>query len=197
MGRRSQLTLAALLVAAIAPGCRDGTSSSEGFVVTGRIQNNTQAPIPLGTRLLTVWGVSSGTPDYGYVFGEGTINRLAGTFRIRFDQPPPLEALNAGVLGVGFIIATTDQSLKDGAVITAASQVTEAIGVTAQHAVIFVQDPEAAVQVRGWAAEFETGYGVGVGVKVPGDFDRFEPADRSSLVLIIDDPENIEVVNWT
>ncbi len=194
MSRRTHLSLATLLVAAVA-ACQDGTSPGAGLVVVGHIQNKTNAPIPPGARLIAVWGVTSGTPDYGYVFGEGTIERFTGTFRIRFDRPPPTEALNAGVLGVAFVIATTDQSLKDGDIIT--SPMTGVIGITAQHAVIFVASQQPAVQLPDWVAAFDTGYGLGVGVKVPGTFDKFQPANPSSARLIVDDPANIEVVNWT
>jgi hypothetical protein len=180
----------------VAAGCQDGTGTSAGFVVTGHIQNNTQTPIPANARLIAVWGVSSGTPDYGYVFGEGTINRLFGTFRIEFDQPPPVEALNNGVLGVGLLIATTDQSLKDGDIVTGASWTAEIIGVTAQYAVIFV-DHQDSLYLNHWVASFGSGYSVGVGVKVPGTFDKFEPVSRSSPILIIDDLGSIEIVNWT
>jgi hypothetical protein len=198
LSTRAHLTLATLLVAAVAPACQDGTGPGTGFVVTGHIQNNTQAPIPVGTRLIAIWGVSSGTPDYGYVFGEGTINRATGTFRIRFDQPPPTAALNAGALGVAFLLATTDQSLKEEDVITGSSGMTHFIGITAQHAVIFVASHQDVVQLPDWAAAFDTGYAVGVGAKVPGEvFDKFLPASPSSTLLIVDDAANIHVVNWT
>jgi hypothetical protein len=71
------------------------------------------------------------------------------------------------------------------------------IGAAGQFGIIFVTNPGQAAQYRNWAAQFEAGYGVGVGVPVPGDFDRFEPASPSSVVLIIDDLANIELVNWT
>ena len=193
MSLRAYLPLATLLV--VAPACQDGTGPGAGFLITGRIQNNTNAAIPAGTRLIAIWGVSSGTPDYGYVFGEGTISRVTGTFRIRFDQRPPTAALNNGVLGVAFVIATTDQSLKDGDVITSA--MTGLIGITAQHAVIFVGSHGEGVPVPDWVAAFDTGYAVGVGVKGPGVFDEFRPVSPSSPLLIVDDPANIEVVNWT
>jgi hypothetical protein len=104
---------------------------------------------------------------YSYVFGEGTLDPAAGTFRIQLDQAPPPEALNAGTLGVGITL------------------------------VIFTTPPEQAAQYRGWAPDLEAGYGVGAGIQVPGDFDRFDPATSSSVVLIIDDLQNIEFVNWT
>jgi len=194
MDRRVHLTLATALLGASVAGCSDGTAPS-GFVVTGQIQNHTQAAIPSDARLIGVWTVSSGTPDYAYVFGEGTINRQTGTFRIVFDAPPPAEALNNGALGVGFLVATTDQSVKNGDIIGAA--LNGFIGITAQHAVIFVGNLPVALQFRGWAADFESGYGAGVGVPVPGDFDKFAPVSRSSLQLILDDLANIQIVNWT
>lgn len=191
-----RLPMAGLLLTTLIAGCSDSTDSSQGFVVTGTIQNNTQAPIPPDARLIVAWGVSSGSPDYSYVFGEGTLDPVAGTFRIQFDQPPPAQALNLGALGVGIIVVTTNQSLQTGDDLSTASEA-DFIGAAGQYGVIFTTTPAEAAQYRDWAADFEAGYGVGVGVQVPGDFDRFDPAASSSVVLIIDDLQNIEFVNWT
>ena len=195
MGRRALLLLlATVFVTTLATACQESAGPAWSLVVTGRIENRTQAAIPADARLLAVWGVSSGTPDYAYVFGEGTINRLTGTFRIEFDQPPPFEALNRGMVGVAFIIATTDQSMQAG-IMTSPS--TGIIGITGQHAVIFVQNRDTSLRTT-WVAEFADGYSVGVGVKVPGEvFDKFQPTSSWSPVLIIDDLANIEIVNWT
>lgn len=196
MTRRASVFLSVLFSTSITAGCQDGTGPG-GFVVTGHVQNNTQAPIPADARLLAVWGVSSGTPDYSYVFGEGTIDRVLGTFQIRFDQPPPLDALNAGEVGVAFLVATTNQSWTDGDSLGSSSDVSGVIGVTGQHAVIFMRSDTAA-QLCGWCATFGLGYSVGVGVELPDEvFDIFVPASRSSPVLIIDDLANIKIVNWT
>jgi hypothetical protein len=188
---RTAVTSSLLAASAIACG-DDGPSDS--FVVTGTIQNNTGSPLPPNTRLLVVWQVSSGTPDYSYVFGKGTVDANAGTFRIQLDQPPPAAALNAGSLGVGVIVATTNQTVDDGGTIDDAT-LAEVVGAAGRYGVIYVapsgaQNPE-------WATEFDTGYAVGVGVDVVNDFDRFEPADPSSVVLLIDALENIDFVNWT
>jgi hypothetical protein len=184
----------ASLVAAVVTACSDGGGPGDGFVVTGTIQNNTGAPIPADTRLLVVWQVSSGTPDYSYVFGAGTVDPGAGTFRIQLDQPPPTQALNNGSLGVGVIVATTNQTIENGGTIDDAG-LAEVVGAAGRYGVIYigpngVQNPE-------WASHFDAGYGVGVGVDVVGDFDQFAPADPSSVVLIIDALENIDFVNWT
>jgi hypothetical protein len=63
--------------------------------------------------------------------------------------------------------------------------------------VIFVGNRQNATQLLDWAAAFDDGYSVGVGVVVPGTFDKFEPASPSSAVLIVDDLANIDIVNWT
>ena len=198
MGRRALLLLAAAFVTTVATACQNSTDPAGSFVVTGHVEKRTQAPIPANARLLAVWGVTSGSPDYSYIFGEGTINPLLGTFSIRFDQPPPIKALNRGALGVAFIMATTDQSLQVGDSVGSSYPVTEIIGVTGQYAVIFVQNRDTLTAFT-WVDAFDDGYSVGVGVKaLPTEvFDKFAPTSRSSAVLIIDDLANIEIVNWT
>ena len=191
-----RLALAGFLLGTMLIGCDDSSGPSQGIVVTGTIQNNTQAPIPPNARLVVAWVVSSTSPDYTYVFGQGTLDPTAGTFRVALDQPPPSQALNDGALGVGIIVATTNQSIGNGQDISSVP-VTELIGAAGQYGIIFVTNPGQAAQYRDWAAQFETGYGVGVGVPVPAEFDRFEPASPSSVVLMIDNLENIEFVNWT
>lgn len=195
MGQRA--LLAAAFVTTVATACQNSTDPAGSFVVTGHIENRTQASIPANARLLAVWGVTAGSPDYSYVFGEGTIDPLLGTFRMLFDQPPPIKALNRGALGVAFIMATTDQSLQVGDSIGNSYPVTEIIGVTGQYAVIFVQNRDTLMST--WVDAFDDGYSVGVGVKaLPTEvFDTFAPTSRSSAVLIIDDLANIDIVNWT
>jgi hypothetical protein len=185
----------AMLLVAGAAACGDSNNPTSGFVVSGTIQNNTGAPLPDNTRVLIAWGVSSGTPDYSYVFGEGTLDAAAGTFRIQLDQPPPAQALNTGQLGVGLVFATTNQTIGTGVL---GENLTEdnVIGAAGRYGVIYIGS-DASAEVRDWAAGFESGYNVGVGVDVVDDFDRFEPATPSSVILIIDDLANIDFVNWT
>jgi hypothetical protein len=196
MMQRFRLVSAGFLVGAALAGCGDDNGPSQEFVVTGTIQNNTQAPIPPNARVLVAWGVSSTSPDYSYVFGEGTLDAAAGTFQISLDQPPPTQALNNDALGVGIIVVTTSQSVVTGDDIGSVPE-SELIGAAGQYAIISVTDPDQATQFRSWADQFDAGYGVGVGVEVPGDLDRFDPTSSSSVVLIIDDLANIDFVNWT
>ena len=176
-------------------GCNDSTGPSGGFTVSGSIQNNTQMAIPANARLVVVWVVSSGA-DYSYVFGEGTIDRAAGTFAVNITAPPPAAALNAGTLGVGVVVVTTNATISTGDDLEDFPEA-DMIGAAGWYGVIYVGDPTAAEQVRSWSADFDTGYGVGVGEQVPGSFDRFVPTSASGVVLVIDDWSNIEFVNWT
>ena len=113
---------------------------------------------------------------------------------LEFDEPPPAQALNFGGSGVGVVFATTNQAVGNGYDITR-SQPGQLIGAAGRHGIIFIGDES--IQNPQWATQFEGGYGVGVGVDVQNDFDRFEPAAASSVVLIIDDLANIDFVNWT
>jgi hypothetical protein len=192
-----RLAMAAVVAAAVSAGCDTASGPAPQFVVSGPVQNNTQAAIPAGARVVVVWGVSSTSPDYSYVFGEGSLSPDGTSFQVRFDQPPPVEALNGAVLGVGMVVVTTNQAIGTGDDLSTIPQ-SDIIGVAGQYGVIYVADPDKATQVRGWAAEFPRGLSVGIGVSVPDSaFDKFAPESPSNVVLIIDDLANIHIVNWT
>jgi len=196
MTPRVVLPLAAALALGTALGCGDSTGPGTEIVVTGTIQNNTQAAIPAGARLLVVWVVSSTSPDYSYVHGEGTFDAAAGTFRVELTAPPPA-ALNGERLGVGIIFLTTDASLGEGDDIQDVADA-DIVGAAGLYGVIYVAGtPAEAAGIRDWAADFPAGFRVGVGQAVPGAFDRFVPVDASDVVLMVDDIANIEFVNWT
>jgi hypothetical protein len=165
-------------------------------LVTGVVQNNTANPIPVGTRVLVVWVVSAVREDYSYVYGEGSVDADAGTFRLELTTPPPDTALNGARVGVGIIILTTDASIAEGDDIDDLDPATF-VGAAARYGVIYISGAPADVAALwGWAADFSTGFNVGVGQEVRGDFDRFVPVDESDVVVIIDDLANIEFVNW-
>lgn len=179
-----------------APACEGGpTGLDEGLLtVTGTVTNRTAQPVPADARVVVAWEVSSGSPDYTYVFGEGTVRGDGKTFRLVFDAPPPPEALHSNGLGVGLILLTTDATIGEGTRLEA-SHVQSIVGAAGQYAVIYVAGGPAAV--GNWAAAFPKGYSVGKGVKRTGTFDAFQPANRTSVEIIVDALENIDFVNWT
>ena len=177
-------------------GC-GAVGSSGRIVITGTIQNVSGTQLPADTRLLVVWTVASGSPDYTYVWGEGAIDRVGGTFVVQLDNPPPGDALNAGGLGVGVLVLTTDRSLETGDDLVNVP-LPRLLGAAGQFGVIYVDgDPTEAAAFRAWAADFPTGYSVGGGQAVPSDFDRFVPDLPDNVVIVVDDWANIGFVEWT
>lgn len=165
----------------------------ELFRISGTVQNNTGAPIPENARLVIAWIVFAGPTDYTYAFGDGFINP-AGTFSIDL-LPPPSTALNAGAYGVGLPVATTSTRLTQGDDLND-FPIDDFIGAAGDYAIVYITDPTAAAWWSPWTADFEAGYGVGRGQRVPGSFDIFVPTSPDSLVLILDDIGNIQFFNW-
>ena len=195
--RFSLLIALSLLVASCENGhCPLANSDPEvGYVVSGTLKDNQQAQLPEDIRVLIFWVVSATSPDYTYVFGEGTIDAENMTFEIVLGSDPPVEALNSEALGVGIILVTADVDLKEGIVPQDYDYYENTLGAAGQYGIIFTNNKTA--DFEGWPEQFPEGYGVGKGVKVPGTFDAFEPVDPSSVEIIIDDLDNIELVNWT
>jgi len=165
--------------------------------VSGTITNRSGAAIPASARALVLWFGDDGSGDYAYVFGEGSIDGATNRFTITLDQNPPRAAVPSARLGVAFVILTTDQGLQPGRIPEGSGYLSSVIGVTAQHAVIYLEDDPGSFG-SAWPARFRPGYNVGIGVKVPGaTFDDFAPAGLNSMELIVDDLENIETVNWS
>jgi competence protein ComEC len=182
----------------------DGTLSSTPaaselpFTVSGTLDFRKQVELPEDARVIVIWGVSSTYPDYDYLFGEGRIDFENNTFEIVFDEAPPDEALNrldSDALGVGTVMITTDQTLEPGKISMEAFSKVDILGASGQYGVIYREGNFANVP---WSNEFHQGYGVGKGIDLPdGTFDIFEPADRTTIEIIIDDIKNIKFVNWT
>lgn len=181
-------------------GCENEPFSPQGgeqITVSGTLSNKTSKPLPSGTRVLVAWVVSSGSPDYTYMFGEGTIRASNNTFTIDFNGPPPARALNSYGLGVGIVLLTTNTSLKEGSDVQGVAE-SEIVGAAGEYAVIYLdRDPTELGANIGWVSRFKQGYNVGKGIDLPGTFDGFEPVRSSSVQIIIDALRNIKFVNWT
>ncbi len=170
-----------------------------GFVFSGTLRNDKQIQLPENLRVLVFWNVVTGEgDDYLYLFGEGTVNAEDMTFEIVFAEDPPADALNADALGVGYILLTTDSDLEEGIIPQEYDLAQNVLGGAGQYGVVFTNDKIADIEELEWPQQFPKGYGVGKGVAIPdANFDAFEPVDPSSVEIIVDDPENIEFVNWS
>jgi hypothetical protein len=199
--RRRVFHVATLGALAIAAGCSDIPTDLTGplalpVTVSGSLINQSGAAIPANARVVVLWAGDDGSGDYGYVFGEGTVNTVTNRFTITFDRDVPTEAVLGGALGVGLVILTTDPNLREGRVPDGYDYAANVIGVTGQHAVIYLNDQPSRFG-SDWPSDFRRGYNVGRGVDLPGTFDGFAPTDLNSMELIINDLDKIEVVNWT
>ncbi len=168
----------------------------EEFVVSGTIRNETGADLT-GTKVVAWWGVVTGE-DYNYFFGEGTVDVQDLTFELVFSEAPPVEALNRD-LGVAYILIARSSAtgMEEPGILPEDYDYFENIlGGATRHCVIF----STGENVNGiqWVEEFEPGYGVGEGVKIPDyHFEGLEPVDPSSVEIVVDDLENLVFVNWT
>ena len=92
-------TLLPLLFSALAMvGCSENPTEPNNdlpYTISGTLVDRTSKPVPGSTRVVVAWVVSSGSPDYTYVYGEGTLQEQVGTFSLTFDAPPPAAALNS------------------------------------------------------------------------------------------------------
>ncbi len=157
-------------------------------------------------RVVALWNVTSGSPDYLYTFGGG--EAVAGSFNIKFAGAPPAEAINDYGVGVAIIgeIADGTPLLIEGRCDDCfemgtgdkSTNKTVITGFADRYAVLWV-DPEADMSdelLPDWMRNAPKGYSCGRGVKVEGRrFESFEQVDCSEIVLRLD--KNFEFVNWT
>lgn len=199
----ASLTLA-LALAATLGGCGgDSTGPGEGasqVTVSGTLTGPKVAELPEGAHLVVLWVVSAGTPDYEYVFGDGTIDRATGRFTLTLPERPPEDALNKSgsyALGVGTIfVLSPEATLAPGRLAAGNLKVSDILGAAGQHAVLYTEGNPASAPVA-WARAFPRGYATGHGIAIPGTFDGFEAVDPTAFQVIVDDLVNIPFVEWT
>jgi len=178
--------------------CESTTNPEENnasYTVTGSIENIKGITLTDNMKVYVLWGVSSGSPDYTYVWGKGTINKNNLTFKITLTDKPPIEALNTKSLGVGIIAILDDSELQNGVLPTNYPN-EKVIGFAGWYSIIYKADESLNFKIK-WVEKFKKGYNTGIGVEGEGIFDSFAPTNENSIKLIIDDFANIKTVNWT
>jgi hypothetical protein len=193
----ARLSLGFTLPALACFACSSSDNHEEGAetpdTVRGALVGSTA---PASGKVAIIWSVSSGSPDYAYVFGEGT---STGTrYIVTPEGPPPEEALNRYGVGIGVLaLFPKDTELPEGKLDEDAMP--EPLGISQDHAIIWraadATGPE-------WSSSFPAGYSCGVCVRVPdsGDgvfhgFDSFEPEDCSKVDIAVG--SSGDACNWT
>lgn len=197
------LRISTALIAALfaLSSCGDSTSPEPPtpFTVSGTLSGPQLAALPAGSRVVLLWVVTSSSPDYAYVFGDGTIDAANGRFTMTIADRPPRAALNSYGLGVGIpVVVGPGASIPTGRLDDVAALQAAALGAAGNYAVIYTAAARPSQMTElAWVDAFPLGYGVGRGIILPGTFDGFEPVASTTIEIVIDDMENIEFVNWT
>src|SRR5260370_5170871 len=151
MSHRIRLTL--VTVGLFLPGC-DSDGAGTAPAVSGTIEGSG----PDGGRVIVLWDVAATSPDYAFKFGEGTAQ--ARTFSVAIPGEPPPDALNGGLIGVGFLV------LVDPAVVVPEGKVMSLDvlrpmirGISTQNALIWKQ--QAGSTALKWDAAFPVGLSCG------------------------------------
>jgi TolB protein len=170
------------------------------FVVSGTLSYRKQALVPEGARVVVVWLGGDAAGDEGYVFGEGTVNAVSGSFELMFDEPPPPEALyrdGSSTAGMGLLLLTTGQGFADGSSLSESS-VTDFLGASEHYVIVYVSGRfEGQEEEYGWLTAFRQGYSVGRERELSGTvLEELEPTDPTTVEVIVDDPQNIEYPLW-
>jgi len=152
------------------------------------IVTTTSPPVP-ASKVVLIWEVSSGSPDYAYKLGEAPVTNNA--FSLSLAGPPPTEALNADAFGVGLLALVKDTaSIPDGKI--ASFPQSEVIGSAPEMAIIY---RKSAGSAPGWVSSFPMGYACGKVNGKQGSFVTFAPVDCNTLQ--VDVSQSPEFPNWT
>ena len=172
---------------------------ASGFVVEGTMKWNAQVSIPDSAKLIAFWSVTAGTPDYGYFWGEGTIDKVNKTFRIEFPEiidEPIMNNFSDSKFGVASIFLCSGTNLKSG---TYGDQVNDfkVYGAISNKCVIYMRQSNP-LATRFLESGFVKGFNAGVGVAGSGSFDDIKPCYPYNFEMIIDTTFSwCEKINWS
>jgi hypothetical protein len=187
---RTSLVLALPLAGCFACGSDDTKDPGE-LTVEGALTNGAA---PAKAKVVVIWDVSSGSPDYTYKFGEGA--STGARYLVSPTTEPPKEAINSYGIGIGFLTLVPEgTTIPDGKVNLDTLSI---LGISKQHAIIWrAADANTAGGVM-WGADFPAGYSCGACVAAPeGEvFDSYEPVDCSKVAIDIGESDG-GFCNWT
>jgi len=169
--------------------------ATPGQTVSGGVDPAVQGE---GLTAAIIWEVS-GSPDYAYKFGEGTVTH--GRFSIALPGDPPAEAINSYGIGVAVIVVLAPGvTLPDGK-LAPNILATDIVGISARNSVIWraksLNLPESGPPPDWWPLGFPQGLACGACTPRPdgGAFDGFAPTvcDQLQVTAV----NIVDVCNWT
>jgi hypothetical protein len=175
-------------------GVQGDGAANHGLTISGPVDSEVNGN---GQTAVLIWEVSSGSPDYAYKFGEGTIAN--GRLSITLADDPPAEALNSYGVGVAFVmVLPPGQKLADGKLPKGAISASNIIGMSVRHSVIWrAKSLPANVPTDFWPVSFPAGYSCGACTPRPdgGSFEGFAPAPCDTVRITTYD--KAAMCNWT
>jgi hypothetical protein len=191
------LALASALAALIACSGGAGTpanppAGSAGAGGPFSVTASSQGSLPPGGKIAIVWSVSFGDPDYGYIFGTGSVQGAQAS--LSFDSAPPADALNAGKLGVGVVVVVdANTALPDGKL---TGELTFPMSAAAPDYAVVYRNTTEKVLDNGWDENFPQGFACGQCVHHDSGFDTFAVVDCSAVKLVAYS-KGLKFCNWT
>jgi hypothetical protein len=167
-----------------------------GQTISGTVDGAVQGE---GRSVVLVWEVSSGSPDYAYKFGEGTVAN--GRFSITLPGDPPAEAINSYGVGIAVVVVLpAGKTLADGKLSNADFGAASIAGISSRYSVIWkaaTLNLPSTPPADFWPLSFPTGYACGVCTAKPdgGSFERFAPSVCDHLQITTYSVD--EMCNWT
>jgi hypothetical protein len=187
--------LAVLAIAAAGGGCSK-SEMAHSQTISGPIDREVQGE---GKTAVLIWEVSSGSPDYAYKFGEGTV--ADGRFSITLPSDPPADAINSFGLGIAIVmVLPAGQTMADGKLAADAFNIHDMAGVSTRYGVIWraqtLSLPSTAPEDF-WPLSFLAGYACGACTPKPdgGSFEGFAPTSCDQVQLTTYDID--QMCNWT
>lgn len=214
--RSARQLRAPLLFTAFSALCACGSDDGSGSTPTSLSLATALASAPdQPSEAVVLWSVTSGQPDYVYVWGRAAVESTF--FDLELRGRPPAEALNKYGLGVGVVVIVPRASeLPSGKLSDSVEPVREnALGATERYALIYVDHEQARDAIDAlaptltaaeldaaqehWLFDFPPGYGCGVGRDPQSDeyFDSFVPVDCGEVEVRLGPLDTFNFVNWT
>jgi len=165
-----------------------------GQTISGTVDSDVQGE---GRSVVLIWEVSSGSPDYAYKFGEGTV--VNGRFSITLPGDPPAAAINSWGVGIAVVVVLpAGETLADGKLSTFGAA--DVAGVSSRHSVVWkaaTLNLPSTPPADFWPLSFPAGYACGACTAKPdgGSFERFTPSACDHIQITTYNID--EMCNWT
>lgn len=206
---RLRVAVACAMLLAACGGDADGSPTS--LSITAQLGSTPRE----ASEVLVLWNVTSGSPDYIYLWGRA--NFEGDSFELALRQRPPADAINNYGLGVGYLlISPRSVGLPDGKLTKdQVASLGTLSGGSERQAIIWVDHDQANARIdalapmltaeelersrKHWLFDFPQGYSCGNG-RPPRDgetFDGYEPIDCDQIEMRLGDLEAFEFPNWT